>query len=106
MLKKKSTVSSTVELHLCLLELSLSNVVDSTISKIRVIRQCPSAPTNRITTAAKGERIGPVVEKTALNVADIYRSAGWGGSEMWPRLPDRLNVLFIVRFPSEILRRP
>jgi len=57
----------------------------------------------------KRERNGPVVEKTALNAADIYRSAGWGGSEMWSRLADRLNVLFIVRspeFPSKILRRP
>ena len=57
----------------------------------------------------KGERNAPVVEKTALNAADIYRSAGWGGSEMWPRLPDRLNVLFIVLtvagLPSEILHR-
>lgn len=48
---------------------------------------------------------GPVVEKTALNAADIYRCTGWGGSEMWPRLPDRLNVLFIVRFLSKILHR-
>lgn len=31
---------------------------------------------------SKGERIGPVAEKAALNAADIYRSAGWGGSEM------------------------
>lgn len=41
------------ELYSCPLELSLSNVVDSTTSKIRVTRQCPSAPTNRITMAAK-----------------------------------------------------
>lgn len=47
------------------------------------------------------ERTGPVAEKAALNAADIYRSAGWGGSEMWPRLPDRLNVLFIV-WPAEV----
>lgn len=47
----------------------------------------------------KRKRIGAVVEKAALNAANIYRFAGWGGSEMWPRLPDRLNVLFIVRLP-------
>ena len=47
----------------------------------------------------EGERTGLVAEKAALNAADIYRSAGWGGSEMWPRLPDRLNVLFIVQLP-------
>lgn len=30
----------------------------------------------------KEKRTGPVAEKAALNAADIYRSAGWGGSEM------------------------
>lgn len=30
----------------------------------------------------KGERIGLVAEKAALNAADIYCSAGWSGSEM------------------------
>lgn len=27
-------------------------------------------------------------EKTALNLADIYRSTGWSGSDMWLRLPE------------------
>lgn len=38
------------KLYSCPLSLS-KFVVDSTISKIHVTRQCPSAPTNRITTA-------------------------------------------------------
>lgn len=54
---------------------------------------------------AREKRTTLVVEKTALNAAGIYRSAGWGGSEMWPRLPDRLNVLFIVR-PSVFFGHP
>lgn len=35
-------------------------------------------------------------------MADIYRSMRWSGSDMWLRLPNRLNVLFIVQLPDSL----
>lgn len=62
----------------------------------------PSAFLNAwVDPTTKVEEKTPVFgEKTALNVADIYRPVGWSGSDMWPRLPGRLNALFLVQSAS------